>query len=285
MPKAKKQSSHSPYKRYRIFKIVRNTIILIVALVILSCCLIRTVSYFWNNSSMVQKQCKIGDNVALIKVHGDIVTYKSSTDEDVASSDKIVNYIQEADRSNRIKAIILDIDSFGGSPVAGEEIANALKTAKKPTFALIRDVGDSAAYMIATGAQKIYASNFSEIGNIGVTMSYLDFSEKNAAEGVIYQQLSSGEFKDIANPNKPMTDEERDILINYINQLESAFVSMISTNRNIARSKVEEIANGSIMTAGEAKTRGLIDEIGGLGDIKTYISAKIKKEPKICSME
>jgi len=83
---------------------------------------------------------------------------------------------------------------------------------------------------------------------------------------LVYQELSSGKFKDIANPNKPLTQDEKDLLTGYISQLNSAFVDLISRNRNLDRQKTAEAADGSIMTAQDAKTKGLIDEVGGIDD-------------------
>jgi len=242
---------------------------------------------FSNEQSKIAKECK-GKNIVIIAIHGDIITYANPNDEEkyiVASSDKILDYIDEADKSEKIKAIILDIDSFGGSPVAAEEIANTLKKIKKPTIAVIRGAGDSAAYMVATGAQKIYASRFSEIGNIGITMSYLDYSQKNASEGIIYQELSSGKFKDMGNPSRALTSEEKELFLNYVKDLKEIFVEMVSTNRNLDILKVQEMADGSIMTAEEAKIRGLIDEIGGLEEVKDILGNELKIKPEVCFIE
>lgn len=239
--------------------------------------------YFLGKETEVAKECK-GKNIAVINMHGDIVTYGDMDSEGnyLASSNKIVPYLNEANENKKIKAIILDIDSFGGSPVAAEEIANALKRVKKPTIALIRGVGDSAAYMIATGAQKIYASRFSEVGNIGITMSYLDYSQQSASEGIIYQEISSGEFKDMGNPYKELTQEEKELFLSFVQDLNDIFIEMVSTNRNLDILKVREMADGSIMTAEDAKTRGLIDEIGDLEDVKDFLESELKIDPQVC---
>lgn len=248
---------------------------------------VQSYDYFFGKETKITTECGKDKNTAVIGVHGDIVTYGDidETGRYLASSEKIVEYINQADKNRKIKAIILDIDSLGGSPVAGEEIANALKKIKKPTVAVIRGAGDSAAYIVATGAQKIYASKFSEVGNIGITMSYLDYSQKNTMEGLIYQELSSGKFKDIANPNKTLTDEERQLLLNYVKGLKEIFIDIVSQNRNLERIKVQEMADGSIMTAEEAKTRGLIDEIGGLEEVKEYLKNEFKIKPEFCFIE
>ncbi len=275
-------ASYKKYKTVRNIKIVLPGLVGLLAIV----CISWNMGIALRSDNVVSKACKGSGNVALIKVHGDIVTFKSdlASTAVVASSEEIVDFINQANSVRRIKAIILDIDSYGGSPVAGEEIADALKKSTKPTIALIRGAGDSAAYMVATGAKKIYAGEFSEVGNIGITMSYLDYSEMNWNDGVAYQELSSGEFKDIGNPNKPLTEEERDLLLGYISQLNASLIDMISVNRNLDRNKTVAIADGSIMVADEARTKGLIDEVGGLDDVKNWLRSEFNIRANICSV-
>jgi protease-4 len=153
--------------------------------------------------------CPEGSNVAIINIHGDIVTYlaepsyseeSDQTPSDSVSSEEIIAYIDEVEKDNNIKAVIVEIDSYGGYPVASEEIMNAIKKMTKPTIAVIRESAASGAYLIASGADIILASEMSDIGGIGITMSYLDYSQQNKQEGIIYQQLSLGKFKDTGDP-------------------------------------------------------------------------------------
>lgn len=273
------------YKKYRLLKRVKITLLVIVA-ILLTIIAVKGISSFFVKKNVVEEACERGENVALIKIHGNIVTYKDNLDDKIvgASSEEILDYINQINNINKIKAIIIDIDSFGGSPVAGEEIANALRNSKKPTIALIRGAGDSAAYMASTGARKIYAAAFSEVGNIGITMSYLDYSQQNSSGGIAFQELSSGKFKDIANPNKSLTQDEKDLLIGYINQLNESFIDLVSKNRNLDRQKTVEVADGSIMTAQDAQTRGLIDEVGNIDDIISWLKAELKIKANICTI-
>jgi len=267
----------------RSFKLLK--LVFIIAILAIGVFWVQSSSYFSGKEGKITEGCR-GKNIVVINIHGDIVTYDDTdTQGVVASSDRIVSYLDEANNNRDIKAIIVDIDSFGGSPVAGEEIANALKRIKKPTIAVIRGVGDSAAYMVATGAQKIYASRFSEVGNIGITMSYLDYSQQSASEGIIYQEISSGEFKDIGNPYKELTQEEKELFLNFVQDLNDVFVEMVSINRNLDILRVREMADGSIMTAEDAKVRGLIDEIGGLEEAKNFLENELKIESRVCVIE
>ncbi len=141
-----------------------------------------------------------GCNVAKIdlKAFMDVEAY----DEETVGSSDIVWAIEDADYLENIKAIILEVDSLGGYPVAGEEISNALIRAKIPTVTLIRGYGVSAAYWASTGADVIFASALSDIGSIGVTASYLDNVRQNQIDGLNYNELNTGKYKDTLSPDK-----------------------------------------------------------------------------------
>ena len=151
-------------------------------------------------------------NVLGINLHGTIYTYipkpndaSPLTDTDVVSSENVVTAIQNAEQDDSIKAILVEVDSPGGLPVAGEEIANALKLAKKPTVAVIRQTGASAAYWSISSAGKIFASKNSDVGSIGVTSSYTQNTDSTQK----FIQLSVGKYKDTGNPDKTLTADER----------------------------------------------------------------------------
>jgi protease IV len=231
--------------------------------------------------------CPDNSNVALIRIRGDIVTYpyyfEESEDSDITSSEEIVFYIDKINKDSYILALIVEIDSYGGYPVASEEIMNALKRLEKPTIALIREGAASGAYLIATGTDKIYASEVSDIGSIGITMSYLDYSEWNKKEGIIYQQLSSGIFKDSGDEDKALTKAEKELFMRDINIMHDIFVRRVAENRNLDIRKVEKLADGSTMLGQAAKDNGLIDEIGNIYDVKDWIKEELGIEPVICN--
>ncbi len=244
--------------------------------------------YYRSSGDYDEVECWKEDNVALIKVQGEIVTYDNwygyteGYEDDIVSSERIVRYIQDAEERDHIKAIIIEIDSYGGLPVASEEIMNAIKRAKKPTVAVIRDAGLSAGYFIATGADYIFASEMSDVGSIGITMSYLDYSEQNRKEGIMYQELSSGKFKDMGSQDKNLTQEERDLLMRGVRELHDVFVRKIAENRGMEIEEVEKLADGSSMLGKRAKENGLIDEIGDVYSARGWISKKLNIYPEIC---
>jgi len=229
-------------------------------------------------------------NVSGIILHGELVTYISAENydeegypiSDQVASEDIVYYIEEAEKDDNIKAILIEIDSLGGWPVADEEVANALKKATKPTVALIRSAALSSAYYAATGADIIFASQDSDIGSIGVSYSYLDNAKKNQIEGITFNQISSGKYKDLMNPDKPLTSEERALLMRDVEIMNENFIRAVAENRNLEIDKVRQLADGSSMLGKMALNNGLIDRIGGLYEIKEYLKKLTGEEVKIC---
>lgn len=229
-------------------------------------------------------------NVIGIELHGSLVTYISPENfdkdgnslVDEIASENIVYAIAQSEKDEKIKAIILEVDSYGGFPVAGEEVSNALKSAKKPTVALIRQAGLSAAYLAAVGANKIFASKNSDVGGIGVTMSYLDYTEQNKKEGLTYNELSSGKFKDTGSPDRKLSAEEIELLMRDIDKSHQNFIEAVAENRGMDIKKVESLADGSSMLGEMALQNGLIDQIGGLSEVEKYLEEKIGEKPEVC---
>ncbi len=261
-----------------------------------------TVAFFWLDQYLYRTDyeeyygyeisCPRDSNVALIKIQGTIVTYgdylygyyedEEMIKSDITSSEKIVKYIDDINKDKKIKAIIVEIDSYGGGPVASEEITDVLQRTKKPVVAVVREGATSGAYLIATGADIIYASEMSNIGGIGITMSYLDYSQKHKREGVVYQELSSAELKDLGHPDRELTEKEKEILKGYLEKLHDIFVRKVSENRNLEIEEVERLADGNVMLGEDAKEKGLIDEIGGVYEARKWIEDNLEIDSEIC---
>lgn len=228
-------------------------------------------------------------NVLGINLHGDLYTYipESNDDDmlsekDVVSSEDIMSSLLAADSDESIKAVILEVDSSGGYPVAGEEIANTIKAISKPVIAVIRQSGTSAAYWSIITADKIFASKNSDVGSIGVTISYLENVAKNEKDGLKYVQLSAGKYKDAGSPDKPLTEEEKALIVRDLKIVHENFIQDIADSRNIPIEKVRSIADGSSVLGSKAKELGLIDEIGGYLDAKKYVEEKIGETADVC---
>lgn len=221
-------------------------------------------------------------NIAVIPVVGDITSQDAGTyteadfeDSGFVSADQVIANINRAEMDPNIAGIVLRIDSRGGEPVASEMIMEELRRSSLPTAALIRDAGASGGYLAATGAERIFASEYSDIGSIGVTMSYLDNSKKNTQEGVEYVELTSARFKDYANPDRPLTGEERALLQRDLKVWHDVFVKQVARNRGMTMDAVQKLADGSSMPGALALEAGLIDQIGDKEAVREWFSEQL----------
>lgn len=218
----------------------------------------------------------LGGNVALVPIDGVIVGSEDSSFlfESATNSPETIEFIEKADKNPNIRAIILEINSPGGSAVASEEIANAVKKTNKTTVAWIREVGASGAYWIASSADYAIANRVSITGSIGVIASYLEFPGLLEKYNITYQRLVSGKYKDIGSPFKEMTSEEKEVFQQNLDEIRDYFVTEVAKNRNLNRKDVDKIANGLFYLGAQAKELGLIDEIGGKDEVISYIEKK-----------
>ncbi len=212
-------------------------------------------------------------NVAVIPVRG-VISLGGSGLKDF-DYDFVIDSIKEAENRDDIKAIVLDINSPGGAPVASEEIGRLIKESSKPTVAWIREIGTSAAYWIASGADHVVANRMSITGSIGVIGSYLEFSDFLERYNITYQRVVSGEHKDIGSPFKKLSSSDKELLQDKINKIHDFFVKEVAENRRLEEEKVKELATGIIYLGSEALSLGLVDELGGEQEVKAYLEKKL----------
>lgn len=220
-------------------------------------------------------------NVALVPITGDVIPYAGynkdgyKTEAELPPSvnpDDVVRTISYAAQDPSIKAILVRIDSFGGTAAAAEIIAEALANAPVPVVALVREAATSAGYLIAAGTDHIIASPFSDVGSIGVTMSYLEQVEKNEQEGVRYVPLSSAPFKDYGSPDKELTADERALIERDLAIYHEHFVALIARYRAMPLEEMQKLADGSSMPGSLALQVGLIDALGTQKDALAWLA-------------
>ena len=227
-----------------------------------------------NNNS--QKTVTIPDRVAVINIEGTIVCGADSKENlfqqaNGITSGTIMKQIREAAADDSVKALVLRIDSGGGSATAAEEVGRELlrfkEQTKKPIVATMGNTGASAAYWIAACASdKIYANATTLTGSIGVYIPYMNTEELFKKIGITSDKIKSGPYKDILTNDRPMTPEEKEILQNIVDEIYDQFVYTVSAGRRMETSKVRAIADGRIYTGRQAKNIGLVDELGDYYD-------------------
>lgn len=227
-----------------------------------------------NNNA--EKTVTVPDRVAVINISGTIISGADSKDNifsqtNGATSGSIMKQIREAAADDSVKALVLRIDSGGGSATAAEEVGRELKRfkekTKKPIVATMGNTGASAAYWIAACASdKVYANATTLTGSIGVYMPYMNTEELFKKIGVTSNKIKSGPYKDIMSSDRPMTPEEQAILQNIVNEIYEQFVTTVAVGRKMEESKVKSLADGRVYTGLQAKNLGLVDEIGDYYD-------------------
>lgn len=208
-----------------------------------------------------------GNSVAVIPIQGTIAYGQSDImGGGVTTPDNIKELIREAEDDYTIRSILLEINSPGGSPVACEEIMEAVKSCKKPVAVWISDVGASGAYLAASPADRIVASPTSLVGSIGVILDLVDLSELYRKIGVNRYVIKGGEYKDMGADYRNLTPEETKMLQDMVNEDYDYFISLVAENRKLSKEYVRGIAEGKIYTGRQAKNLKLVDEIGSKKD-------------------
>ncbi|MDE2217617.1 MAG: signal peptide peptidase SppA, partial [Planctomycetota bacterium] len=215
------------------------------------------------------------DKILIIDISGIISEEGKSSLAGLSGEPDIVARIREelklAAKDKHIKAIILRINSPGGTVTAADIMYHEIEQFKEKTgikvIACIMDLGASGGYYVAVSADKIVAHPTTVTGSIGVIMLNLSFEGLLQKIGVKDTSIKTGEYKDMGSPLKTMTDEERKIFQSVMNNLYERFLSVIAKNRKeLTPEKIRSLADGRIYTAQQALELKLIDQIGYLDE-------------------
>ncbi len=196
------------------------------------------------------------DEIAVITING-AVTYDSSNSTRIyTSASQIENALNEANSNPNVKAIVLDINSKGGSQVACEEIADNIKKSSKPVVAYIGDNGLDESYLMASSADAIVASPSSSVGGIG--LSFIDSNKysKTKLTGVYNEDYLKLKKSNESNPDNLLNGQK------MIDQDYTQFIKAIAENRDLKPNYLAKLAHGKRYNGNEAKNLGLIDKIG-----------------------
>ncbi len=216
--------------------------------------------------------CWCRNKVAIIDVEGMILNARASgllgSGENPVSLFK--ERLDEAAEDKHVKAVVLRINSPGGAVTASDimyqEVLSFRKDTGKPVVACMMDVAASGAYYIAMGCDRVYAHPSTVTGSIGVIMSLYNAAGLFAKLGVSSDPIKSGPNKDLGNPGRPMTEEERAILQGLVNSFYNQFVHVVAEGRHLPEEQVRTLADGRVYSGLDAKACGLVDEVGYLPD-------------------
>lgn len=229
-----------------------------------------TVSQLKKSSSMGELLIDSNKNAAIAVI---------PIEEEIKESRKIVEMLLAAEQEKSIKAIILRIDSPGGAVAPTQEIYEEVRRIdeKKPIYASFGSVAASGGYYIGAATRKIYANAGTLTGSIGVIMQMADLSELFKWAKYKQETIKAGRYKDIGNPGRPMTDEERDFLTRLLAGTHKQFKDdIIAVRKDKLKIDIHELAQGQIFHGFEAKEVGLVDEVAGLWKAGREIHEELK---------
>ncbi len=210
-----------------------------------------------------------GPHLARLKVDGLITNDQERLD-----------LIEAARKDPLVVGMILSVDSPGGSVAGGEALHDAIGrfAAQKPVVTVMQGVAASAGYMIATPTARIFASNATLTGSIGVILQSPDLSGLLGKVGVGVDELVSGPLKGQPSVVKPLSPEGRAMLQGVVMDLYGQFVDMVASGRHMDRSRVQSLADGRPYTGHQAIGLGLIDQIGTEQDAQAWL-ARVRHVP------
>jgi protease-4 len=206
------------------------------------------------------------DTIAILEIQG------------IIKNPKIyLQSLKDIKEDSSIKALIVRIDSPGGTVGSSQEIHASLINLSKeiPTVASIVDIGASGGYLIACGTSYIFANPGSITGSIGVISQYYNFSKLIKFLKFDIEIVKSGEMKDISSPTKSLSKEEKEVLSVLVEDIHKQFKESVAKRRGLSNEEAESVSDGRVFSGKQALNLRLIDELGGLASAIEYIEKEI----------
>jgi protease IV len=219
---------------------------------------------------------RAGDSVGVVNINGVI-----------SDSREIVDWINELEKKDSVRAVIVRINSPGGVVGPSQEIYMALKNLAQ-TRTVVASMGamaTSGGYYVASPAHKIVSNPGTLTANIGVRASLTNMQELLRKIGIEDQALYTGKYKDAGTVTRPMTDDEREYLQDLIDDMHDQFVRDVAHGRNMDLDKVQSLADGRAMTGRQALEVGLVDVLGGMNEAVELIKELAGLEKEVVLLE
>lgn len=215
--------------------------------------------------------------VAVIYAIGSINSGEGSDDE--IGSDRIAKAIREARTNTKIKAIVLRVNSPGGSALASDVIWREMVLAKKakPTVVSMGDLAASGGYYISCGADRIFAQPNTITGSIGVFGLMPNFQKMLSNKlGITIDTVNTNKYSDFGNGLRPVTDYERQVIQTGVEKIYDTFTGLVAQGRGLTKAEVDSIGQGRVWSGTDAIQIGLVDELGGLDKAIAWAAQKAK---------
>ena len=218
------------------------------------------------SSSTTTTSSGFGDAVAIVRVEGTIMDSDSTEFSSDATSGVVIADLEAAASDDQVKAIVLRVNSPGGTVTGSAQIYETIKEIDKPVIVSMAGTAASGGYYISAPADYIFARPDTTTGSLGVVLTLFNTVELGEKVGVKVESITSGPNKAIGSPWEELTDEQRVILEEYIDESYQEFVRIIADGRGMSIEEVYEIADGRIYSGRQALELNLIDELGDFDD-------------------
>lgn len=188
---------------------------------------------------------------------------------------RMLRLLEEAGRGSEMRALLVAIDSPGGTVAGGEAFHAAIarvRAAGKPVVAVMGSTAASAGYMVALPAERIFAREATLTGSIGVILQSVEGSELLERLGLRPEVIASGPLKDQPSPFRPLTEEGRAALAAVVQDMQAQFVGMVVAGRGMDEARVRALADGRVLTGRQALAAGLVDAIGGEAEARRWLA-------------
>lgn len=214
--------------------------------------------------------------IALVYAEGDIVDGEGDADQ--IGGSRFSRELRRLRHDDSVKAVVLRVDSPGGSAAASEVIQREIRLLKKvkPVIVSMGNYAASGGYWISTYGDRIFAEPTTVTGSIGVFGIQFDVQQLANNFGITFDHVKTGRFADALTIARPKSPEELAVLQHMVDWIYDQFVTKVSESRKLPRAKVEEIAQGRVWSGEEAKKLGLVDQIGGLNAAIAYAAKAAK---------
>lgn len=239
----------------------------------------------WSLFAKLSKRPEVSDNpkIAVIYAEGEIVDGQggeSMFGGSVVGSDDMREAFRMAGRDDTVKAVVIRIDSPGGSALASEAMWQAARrvAAKKPVIVSIGSMAASGGYYLASAGDYVIADPTAIVGSIGVVGGKFVMKDLYAKLGLTTESFSRGVNADLFSNSHPFTDQQRQMVTNWMKQTYEQFTQRILTTRGKKIADIDKVARGRIFIAQQARDLGMVDELGGLNRAIVYAAKKSNLE-------
>jgi protease IV len=220
---------------------------------------------FWAAFDGGPRRLSTGDAVALLYLDG-VIAGTGSVYNGIITPEYFVDQLQQAEDDPSVRAILIRVDSPGGTVAASQEIAMEIDRISKPIVVSVGDVCASGAYMVSSQCDEIVATPTSSVGSIGVIAQIPNVEGLLDTLGIEFTVLTAGEYKDAGSPYRSLTATETALFEEYIGIAYQEFITIVAEGRSLPETEVEAMANGWIWPGMVALEMGLIDSLGTFND-------------------